>query len=1018
MCAAMQLKLAIGISLGQDQIQFNRDVRPILAENCFPCHGPDKNKREADLRLDTRDGLFGGSESTGVVIARDLNSELLQRIRSSDDSMRMPPPEFGKELNSDQVRVIERWIAEGAEWQVHWSLEPVRRSEPPPARSGFSSHPIDRFIDEGLVAAKLDAAPRADHRTILRRLYFDLHGLPPRLEMADPLPNLADSTTYNKLVDELLAAPAYGERMATWWLDLVRYADSVGYHGDQEVSVSPFRDYVIRAFHQNKRFDEFTIEQLAGDLLPAPTIEQRVAAGYNRLGMMSAEGGVQDKEYLAKYAAERVRNLGGAWLGLTLGCCECHDHKYDPFTSREFYQLEAFFADIEERGLYSGDQWGPAIPVLSTDQQAQVDRLNSEIAELEKRLQLFDESDHAAEERWEREALSWLPATPSSILAEQHTDLQLVENNAVLAVGEASDRDTYILEFSALPSPLRMVRLEVLPHGSLPNRGPGRAGNGNFVLTEIEIERYHEEDDQNVIPLPIRRAIATHEQSSHSGGNPYKKWSIEAAIDGDKKGEKWGWAILDQTGKAHHAIFELAAEQSFATRDRLRIKLHQRLDNPKHLIGHFRLAFATSEKVWDEPAPSPEILALLVQPRGERSSEVQKRVREYFRLIDPRFAELRTALQTRQQERDSVIRQAPTMLVTVAKEPRPIRVLPRGNWMDDSGDIVAPGIPSVLGTLSVDRRPNRLDLATWLVAKENPLTARVLANRLWKLFFGEGLSRNLGDFGAQGEWPSHPELLDWLACELVDSGWDIQHLIRLMVTSESYQRQSKPTNASKLIDPTNRWLSHQGRWRLDAEFVRDTCLRVSGLLVEQMGGRSVRPYQPKGYWAYLNFPMREWQNSQGRDLYRRGLYTHWQRQYLHPSLLVFDAPNREECTAARTRSNTPLQSLVLLNDPIFVECARVFAQRALESAVQADLERIEWMFYQALTREATEAEELILLRQLDVERRVYLDHPDMANSLLQLGEYPLPDHVDRPELAAWTGVARAILNLHETISRP
>jgi len=824
----------------EDRVMFNRDVRPILADKCFACHGPDKNRREADLRLDTQVGLIGTADETGVVVpGRPDDSPLWHRVTSTEEFERMPPPDFGKELSAQDRETLRRWIEQGATWQGHWAFLPIGRPSPPDVDGGPRlKNEIDRFILQKLGEHGLQPSPEADRVTLLRRLYFDLVGLPPMPDEVEAF--LADESpqAYERTVDRLLASPHFGERMAIWWLDLVRYADSVGYHGDQPVSVSPFRDYVIRSFQENKPFDQFTLEQLAGDLLPEATLEDKVASGYNRLGMMSAEGGVQPKEYLAKYIAERVRNIGGAWLGITLNCCECHDHKFDPFTMRDFYSMQAFFADIQERGLYSGahasGEWGPRIKLPTPEQQTELDRIDAEIATLRKQLDTSTPELAAAQQQWESDRGASATAPPPA-----QTD--------------------------ALPENVRTI---------------------------------------------------------------------------------------------------------------------------------------------------------LAVPPGERSDQQRAELAAYYRSISPALQPVRDQLGGLEKQRAQLDAQVTSTLITVSVEPRTIRLLPRGNWMDDSGEELKPAMPAILPQPPASEgRLTRADLARWLTSPENPLTARTFVNRLWKLYFGAGLSRKLDDLGAQGEWPSHPELLDWLAGRFVDSGWDIQQLVKLMVMSGTYRQSSLVSPQIQEADPYNRWLARQGRFRLDAELVRDNALKISGLLVEKIGGPSVYPYQPPGYWAYLNFPTREWPGSSGDDLYRRSLYTHWQRQYLHPALVAFDAPSREECTAERARSNTPLQSLVLMNDPEYVEAARVLAAKCLKEAGSDTRQRLEWLFRRALSRTPNDEESGLLAALMEQHLAEYRQDSKAVDDLLGVGNFAVPATLDRAELAAWTSVTRTVLNLHETITR-
>ncbi len=551
-----------------DQIEFNRDIRPILSDHCFACHGPDAKHREADLRVDTEAGLFGTSDKPGPVVRGNLKeSELWRRINvSAKPDEQMPPPEFSKPLSDDQRKLLGKWIEQGAPWQGHWAFQPVSKVVPPalpapaafPGIHQFAVNEIDAFTAKVYQSQGVRPALPADRRTIARRLSFDLLGLPPTASQVQRFVNDSSPEAYERLVDDLLASPHFGERMAMWWLDLVRYADSVGYHGDQPMSVSPYRDYVIRAFNHNKPFDQFTREQLAGDLLPEPTPEQKIASGYNRLGMMSAEGGVQPKEYLAKYIAERVRNLGGTWLGVTLGCCECHDHKYDPFSTQEFYQFEAFFADIEEQGLYGGSKWGSEIPVPTAEQSAKKAELESQIALVRQQLDTPTAALAEAQLAWEATQVPWQTLKPTSVTSLEGVTLAVQGDGSVLASGKHPATDTYTLVFENLPASITAIRLEVLPHDSLPQKGPGRAGNGNFVLSEIRVST--QEVAKGDVPeqmVSLQNATATYEQTGAAGGNPYGKWAVAAAIDKDEKGKTWGWAIMEQAGKPNLAILKL-----------------------------------------------------------------------------------------------------------------------------------------------------------------------------------------------------------------------------------------------------------------------------------------------------------------------------------------------------------------------------------------------------------------------------------------------------------------------------
>jgi len=791
---------ALEVSGAEKTPDFTRDIRPILSHNCFACHGPDEHDRRGGLRLDDRDAATAELDSGALAIVpgRPDESELIARLYETDPDTIMPPPESNHVLSDVQKETLARWIAAGAPYSPHWAYVPPRNHAPPPIRqTAWPANWIDAFILGRIESEGLEPAADADPLTLVRRLTFDLTGLPPSPAEVEAYRADSRSDRYEHLVNRLLASPRHAERLAAWWLDLVRYADTVGYHGDQDHNVSPFRDWVIRAFLDNVPFDRFTMLQLAGDLVgPASgehTDDPMLASAYNRLLQTTHEGGLQAKEYRAIYQADRIRNVSGVWMGATVGCAQCHDHKYDPYTAKDFHTLGAFFADVDDESHFKNGTNG-----LPTRRDPEVTVVGP-----------FDRA-------------------------------------------EAADLDT------------RIHSLETqLPQLILPPRAqPLEPEPAEMVASRIELDR------------------------------------LKSAR---KK--------LDRT----------------------------------------------------------------------------------------------------------------LMITRALKAAREVRVLPRGNWMDETGPLVEPAIPAFLGSLDTKSRGTRADLARWLVTPvavggAGEFTARVMANRIWAIFFGAGLCRSTGDFGGQGELPDHPELLDRLAVEFA-ADWDLRKLIRTIVTSRAYRMSSIATDSLLARDPDNRLLARQGRWRLPAEGVRDTALFASGLLVEQLGGASVHPYQPAGYYRHLNFPQREYKvDADGRQ-WRRGLYVHWQRMFLHPQLLAFDAPTREECTAARMKSNTPKAALVLLNDPTFLEAARKLAELAITTGGTTDDDRVGFLWRQTLSR-APDADELALLKGLVARRRDEFNaEPQAAGQLLSVGISPRDMSLDEAELAAWTSAARAVLNLHEAIAR-
>ncbi|MFG0255298.1 MAG: PSD1 and planctomycete cytochrome C domain-containing protein, partial [Rhodopirellula sp. JB053] len=880
------------------EIRFNRDVRPILSDKCFACHGPDADNAAGGLRLDNEEDAI----DFGAITPGDPDdSELVNRILSDDEDLLMPPVDAHKPLTAQERETLIRWIAQGAQYEPHWAYAPLQSSV-----DRETDQWIDQLIQRKWHEEGVTPAPPADRITLIRRLSMDLTGIPPTIEEVDAFVNDDSPQAYENLIDRLLSTPRYGERMAAYWLDLVRYADTVGYHGDQNISQWPYRDYVINAFHDNMPYDQFIREQLAGDLLPSPTTNQLIASGYNRLNQTTEEGGAQAKEYLAIYFADRVRNASQVFMGSTLGCAQCHDHKYDPFTAKDFYAFGAFFADIEERGVYSARSRPPLLKLPTEEQSKQIASLKNAISDAKQQRDQFQqklitELDH------------WTPPTEIGV------DRVWVDDNQ-------RPKRTHRGEWRYVSS----------------ESDPIQSGTASRFQTNSALVQHFVENAADRITVspnthffawvyldPENPPKAIMLQYNDSKGWAHRAvWGSDDIVYG-RNDEDWeGYrrmGALPPIGQWVRLQVD-ATEVGLSPQDTAKSKPKTTTVNGM-AFTQFGGAAWWDEAGWNERTPDAVISAWQT-PKAERSDEQTKNLETYYLSLSTPLQEKNSRIAQLENELAKVEREVPTTVVTKSVKPRTIRILPRGNWMDDSGEIVDPAVPEFLGSLDTEqRRATRLDLAQWLCQEDNPLTARTMVNRLWSLMFGRGICTSVDDFGGQGTYPSNPDLLDALAIEFIQSGWDVKHIIKTIALSETYQRSSRSTAELDQRDPYNDLFARQGRFRIDAEYVRDTALAVSGLLVEKVGGPSVRPYQPEGYYAQLNFPNRKYPADNNDSQYRRGVYTHWQRTFLHPMLKAFDAPSREECTAQRARSSTPLQSLTLLNDPSFVEAARVYATR-------------------------------------------------------------------------------------------
>ncbi|RMF36905.1 MAG: DUF1553 domain-containing protein [Planctomycetota bacterium] len=1067
--------LAMGFTLTRcaaaQEIDFVRDVRPLLSNHCFQCHGPDEQTREADLRLDTPDGLFGNAGGDEIVIPGDLAGSLLwQRVSASDPDERMPPPHANKALRPNQIATLRRWIEQGAKWEQHWAfIAPQKPPIPKGQDDAWCRTPIDRFVLRRLTQAGLAPAPDADPYTLVRRLYLDLIGLPPGVAEADYWANRLwdeaekqiDPQGLELLVDRLLASPHYGEKWAQHWLDLARYADTNGYEKDRERSIWPYRDWVVRALNADMPFDRFTVEQLAGDLLPDASLDQRIATGFHRNTMLNEEGGIDPLEYRFYAMTDRVSTTATVWLGLTLGCAQCHAHKFDPISHTEYYQFMALMNNADEPQLELPDpQWQAlwdrnrrraaelleklpdrwpvegsaesAEPSDATrgnghaatgdlDEAASLAARRTALVQQAFQAWLVRERDGAAEWRtlWPTRARSSLPI------------LTIQADGSVFASGDTAKRDDYFVDLAPVDFPIRAIRLEALPDQRLPARGPGstyyEGTLGDFFLAEIEF-------NANDRPLAITEASHSF-AANRFGQNPV---SAQLTVDGDVQ---TGWSVHGRQGERHVAVYALQTPVPPGT------PLSVHMIFGRHFassLGRFRFSATDAPPRPLARAYSLEVERALLQPDETLTPQERRQLFEQFLLDAPE-------LQEAAEEIRRLRRPPPATTTLVLAEWPPGHVRPthrhhRGEYLQPA-ERVEPGVPQVLHGWKAEWPKNRLGLARWLISDENPLTARVVVNRAWAHFFGTGLVRTPEDFGLQGQSPSHPDLLDWLAVTWSqDDCWSFKQLHRRIVTSRVYWQTSRAATTSRQLDPENRWLSYMPRRRLDAEQIRDQIIASSGMLDRRIGGPPVRPPQPAGV-TEVAFGSPRWQASEGGDRFRRSLYTFRKRTAPFAFYATFDAPSWETCTVRRVRSNSPLQGLTLLNDTMVVELARLAANRSVNGSLpnlvksfQASTkldeprlrEALHWAFRSVLVR-PPQPEEIDALA--DFFRRAVEDfasHPaavdrlgidvgDQASAAEQSQQRFAPDGAQSSAAvrqAAWLATWRALWALDEAVMRP
>jgi hypothetical protein len=996
--------LILRSSYGEDEtVEFNRDVRPILSDRCFLCHGPDRASdqgKATDLRLDDRAsaiefGIFDFDNPT--------KSELIARVTSADLDYRMPPPDSQKHsLSGEEVKILSLWISEGAKYEKHWSyLLPQRPALPEIENPANFFNAIDAFVVDRLKLEDRKPAEVADRNALIRRVTFDLTGLPPSVTEIEAFENDEDSLeiAYGKVVDRLLSSTHYGEQMARFWLDSARYADTSGYQYDRERKQWVWRDWVINAFNTNMPFDQFTIEQIAGDLLPEATDQTRLATGFNRNHPITIEGGVVDEEYRTEYVIDRVVTTSTVWLGQTFTCARCHDHKYDPVSQEDFYRFYAFFNNVPERGL---NGFTPNLVVASPLDETQKE-WEQQVRKLDAKLASLGEPTGQWESDIRKQVVKWETSTPLQVLSSGGATSKILEDRSVLMGGKNPVMDDYEIVFKTDQS-IEAIRLEAMVDPTLVKGSASRGFNGNYVLSEFIVEAKLDEG-ASYEQVKIISASADYEQ---------KKYTIDLTIDG--RVDTTGWAV-DGNTRPDNRVAMYGLETSIPPGATFRVKMLHRFGS-SHQIGRFRISVSSIA-----PMGGPLENLLAIDPTA-RTAQQTSRLKELLvgRFGSEESQQVVKDLEFARGKVKNAMTMPATMVMQEMPQPRPVFVLERGEYDKPIRERpVSPGLPAAIGALEVGGPQNRLGLAQWLVSSEQPLTARVTINRFWQRLFGVGIVKTSEDFGAQGEYPSHPDLLDWLAVEFMESGWDVKAILKTMVSSRTYMQSSRIAESDYQWDPENRFLARGPRVRLDAEEIRDNALAVSGLLDGKIGGASVYPYHPQGLWMEVNnrpgYSRAYPHQTRAEQLLRRTLYTFWKRTVPPPSMATFDAPSREYCVVRRSSTNTPLQALVMLHDPQFVEAARFLAKRMLDSAQPSVESRIAFGFKCCTSRDPTGAELKILVTAYQQRLDQYRTDLPAADQALGVGGIKITAVVDRAELAALTQVARMLMNLSEFLTK-
>lgn len=1136
------LIILCSLSTATAKVSFNNDIRPLLSNTCLRCHGPDENERKANLRLDTHEGATAEHDSIRAVVPGNIEaSELIYRITTEDPDELMPPPKAGKRFTAEQIALFKQWIKEGANYEKHWSyVKPARPEVPQLDTSRIQSgNAIDSFLEIKRQQNGLDVSPEADRHTLIRRLSLDLTGLPPSIAEVDQFVADDSPKAYSALIDRMLAKPSFGEHWARMWLDLARYADSSGYADDPSRTIWAYRDYVIRAFNENKPFDQFTMEQIAGDLIEEPTTDQLVATAFHRNTQTNNEGGTNDEEFRNVAVVDRVNTTMATWMGTTMACAQCHTHKYDPITHEEYFKM---FAILNQTQDADRRDESPTIPVLSEAQLQEQEQLNTRIRELEKSLIAPSRKNMEALAKWEAGLTArdqqWQQLDEVSVKATSGATFTRLDDGSYLVSGKAAPTDTYTIQGISRQKAITAVRIDAMEHETLSHwKGPGR--KGNFVLNEIELSSHANVTSKSGrfvrIDLPGKakiiniaevevfsgnenvalkgkasqdgtyaaaiaaRAIDGKTNGDYNAGsvahtavgrdNPFwevdlgtkhditriviwnrtdgstqnrldgfklslldekrgtvwtqthkkapqrdkeislsgsqqavfsyatssfdqDKFGVSLAIDGDASGHS-GWAVAPQLGKNHHAIFELASPLPGG---KLQFTLKQTYGD--HAIGRFRISF--SHATTPHRALPHSLAEIIAIPHANRSEDQTATLLNHFAELNPETAKTSQELTT---IRRKIAAMKPATTVPVMRElgegkTRKTSIQLRGNYLD-KGKEVTQGFPAIFHQPKDTKNIDRMTLAKWLIDEDNPLTARVMANRLWEMIFGIGIVPTSEEFGSQGEMPTHPELLDWLAVEFMESDWDMKAFLKLLVSSAAYRQDSTVNEQNMEKDPDNRLLSRGPRFRLSAEMIRDQALSVSGLLSTKMYGAPVRPPQPNlGIKAAFGGGI-DWATSKGEDKFRRGLYTTWRRSNPYPSMATFDAPNRETCTVSRSRTNTPLQALVTLNDPVYIEAAQALARRMYTSASrEKSVESgIAHGFRICLSRPGSAPELERLVKLFNNALSHYKQDKTAATIMASQPIGAPPADADHAQLAALTVVGNVLLNLDEFLMK-